>query len=257
MSTDVQSLYMLGQQFLEEEKYAQAFEQFKLVAEKDAQHTDSRFNMAVMCLRGEGTEKNVPEAIRWYEEAAQNGDDKAMYNLGALYRDGNEGLDPDDEKFFHWMRMAAKQGNDRAMNAIYMRLIRAVHSMARELELSPQWIEEQQFFQISIPLPDKEDEELQAILKVGEKILFLAVYPFGEVPDDQRVEMETWFDDVNRQTKLVEFVINEDNEIDARAVINAEGMIMEVENFGEMIRVLRSYIIKTINETLWMYNKLA
>ena len=250
--------FELGQQFLEEENYEQAFEQFQLVAEDDPHYMDSRFNMALMCQRGVGTVKNLQEAIRWYEEVAKSGDEAAMYNLAALYRDGDEGLDPDDEKFFHWMRLSARQGNDRAMNAIYMRLIRAVHAMATELELSPQWIEEQQFFQISIPIPGKgEEDELQAILKVGEKILFLAVYPFGEVADDHRAEMETWFDDVNQRTKVVEFVINEDDAIDARAVINAEGMILEVENFAVMVKTLRSYIIQTINETLWMYEKLA
>ena len=47
-----------------------------------------------------------------------------------------------------------------------------------------------QFFQISIPIPDKpEEDELQAILKVGEKILFLAVYPFGEVPEEHKEEI--------------------------------------------------------------------
>lgn len=252
------TFFALGQEFLEKENYEQAFEQFRLAAEEDAQHTDSRFNLALMCQRGVGTEKNIEEAIRWYEEAAKNGDDAAMYNLAALYRDGDEGFDVDDEKFFYWMRMAARKGNERAQNAIYMRLTRAVHAMATELELSPQWIEEQQFFQISIPIPGKaEEDELQAILKVGEKVLFLTVYPFGEVADDHRVEMETWFEDVNQRTKVVEFVINEDDAIDARAIFDADDMMEEAENFAELVRILRSYIIQTINETLWMYEKLA
>ena len=245
------TLFELGQDFLEAEKYEQAFEQFQLVAENDPHYTDSRFNMALMCQRGVGTEKNIQEAIRWYEEAARNGDEAAMYNLAALYRDGDEGFDVDDEKFFHWMRMCAQKGNERAQNAIYMRLTRAVHAMATELELSPQWIEEQKFFQISIPIPGKaEEDEMQAILKVGEKVLFLAVYPFGEVADDHRAEMEAWFEDVNQRTKVVEFVINEDDAIDARALIDADSMIEEAESFAELLRILRSYIIQTVNETL-------
>lgn len=251
------SLFMFAQQLLQDENYKQAFEQFKLIAENDETHMDSQFNLALMCQRGMGTEKNINEAIRWYEAAANNGDEKAMYNLGAIYHDGAEGLEPDEEKYFYWMRLAAQKGNDRAMHSLIQRITKAIQDITRELNLSPQWIADNQFFQVNIPNPEKpEDDELVGIIKVGSEILFLFVYPFGAVSEELKQNMEATFAEINKQTHVTTFGVNDDNQIHAMAVSDAEKMIAEADNFEELIQMLHLFIDTAVGESMWMYNKL-
>jgi len=250
------TLFMLAQQLLQDENYEQAFEQFKLIAENDAHHVDSLFNLAIMCQRGLGTEKNIHEAIRWYEAAANNGDEKAMYNLGAIYHDGAEGLEPDNEKYFHWMCMAAQKGNDRAKYSLNQRSIKAIQDIARNLNLSPQWISDQQFFQVHIPNPEKPEDELIGIIKMGAEILFLTVYPFGAVSNDLKQSMDAMFAEINKQTHVDKFGVNEENKIHAMAVMDAEKMMAEADNFEELTQMLQLFIDTAAGESMWMYNKL-
>ncbi|PKC01413.1 HCP-like protein [Rhizophagus irregularis] len=64
---------------------------------------------------GEGTEKNLEKAFYWYQEAAKNGDKKAMNNLGRCYYDG-EGTEKNLEKAFYWYQEVAESGDKYAMN---------------------------------------------------------------------------------------------------------------------------------------------
>lgn len=250
------TLFILAQQLLQDENYEQAFEQFKLIAENDEHHADSQFNLAIMCQRGLGTEKNIHEAIRWYEAAANNGDDKAMYNLGAIYHDGAEGLEPDEEKYFHWMRLAAQKGNDRAKYSLNQRSTKAIQDITRELKLSPQWIAEKQFFQVHVPNPEKPENELIGIIKVGAEILFLAGYPFGAISDDLKPGMEAMFDEVNKKTHVVRFSVSEDNTIHSMAVMDTEKIMAEADSFKELLQMLQLFIDTAAGESMWMYNKL-
>ena len=237
------TLFMLGQQFLQDEDYEQAFKQFKLIAENDEHHTDSQFNLAVMCQRGMGTKKNIHEAIRWYEAAANNGEERAMYNLGAIYHDGAEGLVPNTEKYFHWMRLAAQKGNERAKYSLYQRFAKVIREIAIDLKLSPQWIADKQFFQVHIPIPEKP--------KADELI------PFGAVSDDLKQNMEAMFAEINKQTHVAKFGVNEENKsIHAMAVMDADQLIAEADNFEELALELQFFIETAVGESMWMHNKL-
>lgn len=250
------ALFMLAQQLLQDENYEQAFEQFKFIAENDESHVDSQFNLAIMCQHGQGIEKNIHEAIRWYEAAAKNGDEKAMYNLGAIYHDGAEGLEPDEEKYFHWMRMAAQKGNDRAKHSLYQRFTKAIQDIMKELKLNPQWIADKQLFQLYIRNPERPEDELVGIIKVDTEILFLSVYPFGAVNNDLKQSMDAMFAEINKQTHVAKFGVNEENKIRAMAVMDAEKMMAEADNFEELVQMLQLFIDTAVGESMWMYNKL-
>jgi localization factor PodJL len=58
---------------------------------------------------GSGIKKDLGEARRWTERAAQAGDPKAMHNL-ALYEFNGEGGAKDQADATHWFRKAADQG---------------------------------------------------------------------------------------------------------------------------------------------------
>lgn len=250
------TLFMLGQQFLQDEDYEQAFKQFKLIAENDEHHVDSQFNLAVMCQRGMGTEKNILEAIRWYEAAANNGDERAMYNLGAIYYDGDEGLEPDKEKYFHWMRMAAQKGNDRAKLSLNQCFTKVIQDIANDLKLVPQWSTDEHSFKVHIPNPEKQWDNLAGIIKVGKEILFLSVYPFGSMSDDLKQKMEPIFANVNKQTRVIQFGINDDERIYAMSVMDMDKMLTEADDYEEATQMLHLYIDQAAGESMWMYNKL-
>ena len=58
---------------------------------------------------GDGVAKDHRTAAQWYEPTANQGDEKAQYNLGFLYYN-SQYLNCDDEAAVKWFRLAAKQG---------------------------------------------------------------------------------------------------------------------------------------------------
>ena len=50
------------------------------------------------------------EALRWYQKAAEMGDETAQFNLGIHYRDG-DGVEKDANEAFQWFQKSAEQGD--------------------------------------------------------------------------------------------------------------------------------------------------
>ncbi|EXX50996.1 Skt5p [Rhizophagus irregularis DAOM 197198w] len=68
---------------------------------------------------GEETEKNLKETFYWYRKGAENGDERAMFNLANSYYNG-KGIEKDLNKAFYWYRKAAENGNKEAINNLAM-----------------------------------------------------------------------------------------------------------------------------------------
>lgn len=106
-----------------------AFYWFKKAAEK--RHAEAQYLVGLMYEKGEGVEKDISEAIRWYKEAAgepertkfelllerfldrnfrQNHNHLAQYRLGYLHYEG-ESLEKNDEEAFRFFGKAAKKGH--------------------------------------------------------------------------------------------------------------------------------------------------
>ena len=66
---------------------------------------------------GEGVEKNIQEAIKYYNLAAENGDTDAMEKLGGIYFAG-EGVPKDEEKSATWYKKAADSGSGFACSML-------------------------------------------------------------------------------------------------------------------------------------------
>ena len=60
---------------------------------------------------GQGAEKNEKEAVKWYQKAADGGNDYAQANMGVFCQTGNCGITKDLAKAVEWYDKAAKQGN--------------------------------------------------------------------------------------------------------------------------------------------------
>jgi len=61
-------------------------------------------------LEGDGVEKNVREAVKWFTLAADNGDVYAAYTLGRTFHAG-DGIPQDYAEAMKWFRVAAEMGD--------------------------------------------------------------------------------------------------------------------------------------------------
>ena len=83
--------------------------------EKKAKQGDAKaqFNLGVLYRNGKGVEQNHAEAAKWYLLAAKQGHAKARVNLGILYRKG-EGVEQNHAEAVKWYLLAAEQGDAKA-----------------------------------------------------------------------------------------------------------------------------------------------
>lgn len=67
-----------------------------------------------MYYNGKGTKKNIKEALKWLQIAADNGESDAQYLLAKFYWEGKN-LPKDTEKAMSLIEQAAGQGNEEAI----------------------------------------------------------------------------------------------------------------------------------------------
>jgi hypothetical protein len=79
------------------------FDQIKLFAENG--QPEFQFMLGRCYANGEGTEKNMDEALKWYTLSAENGFYKAQNNLAVMYMEG-DGVEKDYEKAKLWLNKA-------------------------------------------------------------------------------------------------------------------------------------------------------
>jgi TPR repeat protein len=85
----------------------------------EAVRPGAQYNQALAYAREANTrempdERNAVEAVRWYRLAAEQGCQRAAYNLALLLDQGPVAL-RDPEGAFHWYEFAAEQGDAAAM----------------------------------------------------------------------------------------------------------------------------------------------
>ena len=73
-----------------------------------------QYELAQRYHQGKGVEKNVAEAVKWYELGARQRFHNAYVTLGTLYEDG-EDVAKDWGKAIFWYHKAAQQGNPNMM----------------------------------------------------------------------------------------------------------------------------------------------
>ena len=70
------------------------------------------YNFGDMYRYGEGVEKNLAKAVKWYEVQAHCGDRNATFALAEIYRDGEGNIKPDGEKAVrYFMELAFNSGD--------------------------------------------------------------------------------------------------------------------------------------------------
>ena len=71
---------------------------------------EEQFNLGIAYAYGEGVEQDYFEAVKWFKEAADQGDVEAQLNLGYLYASG-DGVTQSYPEAAKWYRLAAEQGD--------------------------------------------------------------------------------------------------------------------------------------------------
>jgi TPR repeat protein len=103
--------------------YAGAYYWWNILAEGGQSHAQT--NLALLYLNGQGVEKSVETAIRWFERAANQDNVTAQYNLGLLYST-SKGDFRDDKRATEWLLEAANQGHPTARFLLAQRYERGV-----------------------------------------------------------------------------------------------------------------------------------
>ena len=95
------------------QNYFEAVHWYRLTAEQG--NNKAMCNLGVCYEYGKGgLTKDEVKAVEWYRKAAEAGDATAMCNLGNCYEYGKGGLTKDETKAVEWYRKAAEAGNSYA-----------------------------------------------------------------------------------------------------------------------------------------------
>ena len=67
---------------------------------------EAQYNLGLMIVIGEGTEKDLKKGIRWMEQAVANGYELSAHVLSIIYREGMYGIKPNRAKAASWNKKA-------------------------------------------------------------------------------------------------------------------------------------------------------
>ena len=83
----------------------------------EAGDAEAQFKLGEMYYVGDGLEKDLHKAAKWYERSAEQGNAKSQHMIGLAYYYGN-GVEKDSAKAAYWLEQSAEQGNPSAQCSI-------------------------------------------------------------------------------------------------------------------------------------------
>lgn len=93
-------------------QYDEAFQNFMPLA-KGANHPYAEYYLGMMYEHGQGVEKDMKKAAKWFLKSAKQGIQQSQYRLAELYATG-QGVPRDYERAYAWYAVAAKLGQKQA-----------------------------------------------------------------------------------------------------------------------------------------------
>ena len=76
--------------FSHEPFYIEAFQKLLEKVKQNKNDSESQYELALAYYNEMGTKKNIDEALKWFEIAANNGNKNAMFKLGKIYMHNNK-----------------------------------------------------------------------------------------------------------------------------------------------------------------------
>lgn len=114
-NNDAMAQYFLGQMYRKGEgvnkNLIEAERWYRQSAEQG--NTLAQYNLGWMFDVGAGVQRDIAQTLKWYTEAAGQGDKYAPFNMGTMYYRG-EGVEKDFVKTYFWFDIAMANGNIKA-----------------------------------------------------------------------------------------------------------------------------------------------
>ncbi len=77
-----------------------------LIKRAEKGDAEAQYNLGLMMVIGEGTEKDLKKGIEWMEQAVSNGHELSAHVLSIIYREGMYGMKPSRSKAAAWNKKA-------------------------------------------------------------------------------------------------------------------------------------------------------
>jgi TPR repeat protein len=96
---------------------AQQFDIEAIKAKAATGDSSAQNNLGICYATGRGVEKDPAQAMKWWQQAADQGNALALINLGVCYEEG-DGVSQDSAQAYVWYAVAAASGNQSAAQAM-------------------------------------------------------------------------------------------------------------------------------------------
>lgn len=112
---DAMAQYFLGQMYRKGEGVDKNLIEAERWYRKSAEQGNAlaQYNLGWMFDIGAGVRQNIAETFKWYTRAARQGDQYAPFNMGTMYYRG-EGVNKDFINTYYWFDIAMTNGNIKA-----------------------------------------------------------------------------------------------------------------------------------------------
>lgn len=114
-TTTVADALNKGRMALDRKDYVEAMRWYRQAA--DQGNTTAQTHVGYLYEKGRGVPQDYGEALRWYRKAADGGNAAAQRNIGSLYEQGT-GVPQDYAEAMRWYRLAADHANAGAQTNI-------------------------------------------------------------------------------------------------------------------------------------------
>jgi len=106
----------MAQKYMKGKGVKQSYEMAKILYEQAAQQGDASaiFDLGSLYHNGQGVEQSLETALEYYEQSAHLGHATAQFNLGCMYAKG-QGVEQNMAAAIKWAKKAAVQGDENAI----------------------------------------------------------------------------------------------------------------------------------------------
>lgn len=115
--------------------HVQAIKLFRPLAAQG--NADAQAMLGMMYLKGEGTTRNYPEAMKWLMLSAAQGNASAQNNLGAMHFNG-DGVVRNYSDALRWFRLSAMQGDKYGQTSLAAMYLNG-HGVAKDVKEAVKW----------------------------------------------------------------------------------------------------------------------
>ena len=105
----------------------------------EGKNSEAQYYLGRMYQKGQGVDKDLGQAERWYRLAAEGGHAKAQYKIAFGYAFGAGGLNQNDAEARKWLQKAADNGYKKAQKMLARAYQRGMFGLTTDPERADYW----------------------------------------------------------------------------------------------------------------------